>query len=606
MRKHILFALMALLAGFQLMNAVPARPGRFTVTQPDGTRITLQQHGDEWGHWLTNASGQMVRADEDGFYRVVPAVEAAAIRQKAVENRSLRRQARARAQARRAARVNSSGAPIAIGQKHFLVILVEFTNKSFSTSEDPNAAFTALLNEPGYSVNGGTGSARDFYYDNSHGVFEPIFDVYGPVQMDTTYAYYGQNDWNGDDRRPEEAIIQGCQKLDDQIDFTRYDNDGDGTVDLVFMYYAGQGEADGGNTNTIWPHQYEISSAGKHLELDGKVIDSYACTNEVNGWDGKMCGIGTACHEFGHAMGLPDFYDTDYSANGHAAGLFFFSTMDSGAYNNNGRTPPFFNFEERMLLGWLKETDYREFPKTGTYTIPSVDENVAYRTPTDMAGEYFVYECRGSNGWDAGLAAHGMVVYHVDKSNRTVNLAYGSSTAADLWANWQINNSINENGSHPCFYVVPAADPSNLIYGHELYMGNYYFNDEYSPDLPFPGSKHVTDYTPVSWNGVESPITFSNISYADDVVSLRANVPSEDLDFVTIADAGSYHAGDRFTFGLVRPEEVEAPASVVWYYDDEPAGADSVTLTAGLHTVDARLTYADGRQAVVSLEFTVQ
>ena len=597
---------MALLAGFQLMNAVPARPGRFTVTQPDGTRITLQQHGDEWGHWLTNASGQMVRADEDGFYRVVPAVEAAAIRQKAVENRSLRRQARARAQARRAARVNSSGAPIAIGQKHFLVILVEFTNKSFSTSEDPNAAFTALLNEPGYSVNGGTGSARDFYYDNSHGVFEPIFDVYGPVQMDTTYAYYGQNDWNGDDRRPEEAIIQGCQKLDDQIDFTRYDNDGDGTVDLVFMYYAGQGEADGGNTNTIWPHQYEISSAGKHLELDGKVIDSYACTNEVNGWDGKMCGIGTACHEFGHAMGLPDFYDTDYSANGHAAGLFFFSTMDSGAYNNNGRTPPFFNFEERMLLGWLKETDYREFPKTGTYTIPSVDENVAYRTPTDMAGEYFVYECRGSNGWDAGLAAHGMVVYHVDKSNRTVNLAYGSSTAADLWANWQINNSINENGSHPCFYVVPAADPSNLIYGHELYMGSYYFNDEYSPDLPFPGSKQVTGYTPVSWNGVESLTTFSNISYANNVVTLRAHVPSEDLDFVTIADTGSYRTGDRFTFELVRPEGVEAPASVVWYYDDEPAGADSVTLTAGAHVIDARLTYADGRQGTLTLEIEVQ
>ena len=597
---------MALLAGFQLMNAVPARPGRFTVTQPDGTRISLQQHGDEWGHWLTNASGQMVRADEDGFYRVVPAVEAAAIRQKAVENRSLRRQARARAQARRAARVNSSGAPIAIGQKHFLVILVEFTNKSFSTSEDPNAAFTALLNEPGYSVNGGTGSARDFYYDNSHGVFEPIFDVYGPVQMDTTYAYYGQNDWNGDDRRPEEAIIQGCQKLDDQIDFTRYDNDGDGTVDLVFMYYAGQGEADGGNTNTIWPHQYEISSAGKHLELDGKVIDSYACTNEVNGWDGKMCGIGTACHEFGHAMGLPDFYDTDYSANGHAAGLFFFSTMDSGAYNNNGRTPPFFNFEERMLLGWLKETDYREFPKTGTYTIPSVDENVAYRTPTDMAGEYFVYECRGSNGWDAGLAAHGMVVYHVDKSNRTVNLAYGSSTAADLWANWQINNSINENGSHPCFYVVPAADPSNLIYGHELYMGSYYFNDEYSPDLPFPGSKQVTGYTPVSWNGVESLTTFSNISYANNVVTLRAHVPSEDLDFVTIADTGSYRTGDRFTFELVRPEGVEAPASVVWYYDDEPAGADSVTLTAGAHVIDARLTYADGRQGTLTLEIEVQ
>ena len=603
MRKHILFALMALLAGFQLMNAVPARPGRFTVTQPDGTRITLQQHGDEWGHWLTNASGQMVRADEDGFYRVVPAVEAAAIRQKAVENRTLRRQARAQAQARARRAPRANAAPIAIGQKHFLVILVEFTNKSFAAGEGTNAAFTALLNEPGYSVNGGTGSARDYYYDNSHGVFEPIFDVYGPVKMDTTYAYYGQNDWQGNDRRPEEAVIQGCQKLDDQIDFTRYDNDGDGTVDLVFMYYAGQGEADGGSATTIWPHQWEISSTGKHLELDGKVIDSYACTNEVNGWDGKMCGIGTACHEFGHAMGLPDFYDTDYDDNGQAGGLFTFSTMDGGAYNNNGRTPPYFNIEERILLGWLDRNEViLPFAKSGTYTIPSVHEDIAYMTPTDKEGEYFVYECRGSNGWDASLPGHGMLVYHVDKSDRNV---FNWATAQALWDEWNDSNSINANGNHPCFYIIPAPDQDNLKYGYTSGFYSSFDEETYGPKIPFPGKDRVTSYTPKSWNGVEGLTTFSNIAYANDVVTLRANVPSEDLDFVTIADAGSYHAGDRFTFELVRPEEVEAPASVVWYYDDEPAGADSVTLTAGTHVVDARLTFADGSQQVLTLEIEV-
>ena len=596
MRKRILFALIALFAGFQLMNAVPARPGRFTVTQPDGTRISLQMHGDEWGHWLSNASGQMVRADEDGFYRVVPADEAAAIRRQAVENRALRRQARAQARARRAARANA--APIAIGQKHFLVILVEFTNMSFKTSQDPNAAFTALLNEPGYSVNGGTGSARDFYYENSHGLFEPIFDVYGPVKMDTTYAYYGQNVGGvaGYDKRPEEAIIDGCKKLDDQIDFSRYDNDGDGTVDLVFMYYAGKGEADGGAATTIWPHQYELSSTGKHLELDGKVIDSYACTNEVSGIDGKMCGIGTACHEFGHAMGLPDFYDTDddsYECQETAGGLYSFSTMDSGSYNNDGRTPPYFNIEERVLLGWLDWDEVvREFPKSGTYTIPSVDENVAYMTPTDMDGEYFLYECRGSNGWDAYLPAQGMLVYHVDKSDRKV---FSWATARSLWDNWKETNSINAKGSHPCFYVIPAASQSSLNY-------SYYYEDR----MPFPGKDGVTSYTPKSWNGVESLITFSNISYANNVVTIQALVPSEDLDFVTIANAGSYHAGDRFTFELVRPEEVEAPASVTWYYDDEPAGADSVTLTAGTHVVDAYLTFADGSQQVLTLEIQVQ
>ena len=597
MKKHLILALVALLAGYQMMTAIPARPGRTVYIQPDGTSIVIQRHGDEFGHWTTDASGRLVVESPDGFYRPATGITVEQIQRNAATRRAAARKNRA---ARRA-----SG-HIAVGQKHFLVILVEFSNLEFKRNAgEPNALFDNLMNQIGYSYNGGTGSARDYYYENSHGYFEPVFDVYGPVKMDTTYAYYGKNNYNGDDTRPEEAIIDACRKLDDEIDFTRYDNDGDGEVDLVFMYYAGKGENDGGNTNTIWPHQWEISSSGKYLNLDGKTIDSYACTSELNG-SGQMCGIGTACHEFGHAMGLPDFYDTDYADNGQAAGLFFFSTMDGGGYNNDGRTPPFFNIEERILLGWLDGSAIREFPTSGTYTIPSVDENVAYKTLTDKEGEYFVYECRGSNGWDAGLSAHGLVVYHVDKSNRTVKLSYGSATARSLWEDWEAYNSVNENGSHPCFYVVPAADQDNLLYGHYLYAGYYYFDYSLSGNIPFPGSAKVTSYTPKSWNGVESDIYFKNIAYSNDTATLMAVLPYDGLDYCTIADAGTYRAGERFTFELVHPEVVEAPASVVWYYDDEPAGADSVTLTAGAHVVDAHLMYADGRQAVLTLEIEVE
>ena len=601
MKKNLILALIALLAGYQIMTAIPAYPGRIVYTQPDGTKIVIQRHGDEFGHWTTDGFGRLVAESPDGFYRPNTDISVDQILRNAANRRAAAGQMRA---ARR-----SSGKHIALGQKHFLVILVEFSNKQFSTSDDPNAAFNALLNQHGYSVNGGTGSARDFYYDNSHGLFEPVFDVYGPVQLDTTYAYYGQNNERGEDKRPEEAIIDACKKLDGEIDFTRYDNDDDGFVDLVFMYYAGKGEADGGPTNTIWPHQWELTSAGQTLILDGKQIDSYACTNEVvssGALSGKMCGIGTACHEFAHAMGLPDFYDTDYAVNGQAAGLFFFSPMDSGAYNNEGRTPPFFNIVERIMLGWLDEDVYRDFPGAGTYTIPSVDENVAYRTLTDMDGEFFVYECRGSNGWDASLKSHGLVVYHVDRSDREVKLRYGSSPARDIWEYWRVYNSINENGSHPCFYIVPSADQDNLLYGHFMYYGNYYFDDAYSGGIPFPGSEKVTAFTPKSWNGVEGDFSFKDIAYSRDMVALKAFTTYDGLDYCTIADAGSYKAGDRFTFDLFRPEELEAPVSVIWYYDDEPAGADSVTLTAGPHTVDARLTYADGRQAVLTLEIDVK
>ena len=583
MKKHLILALVALLAGYQMMTAIPARPGRTVYVQPDGTRIVIQRHGDEFGHWTTDASGRLVAESPDGYYQPVAGISVEQIRRNAATRRAAARQNRA---ARRA-----SG-HIAVGQKHFLVILVEFSNLEFKKdSGEPHALFDALLNEVGYSFNGGTGSARDYYYDNSHGGFEPIFDVYGPVKLDTTYAYYGKNDWSGNDSRPEDAVIDACRKLDEEIDFSRYDNDGDGEVDLVFMYYAGKGENDGGNSNTIWPHQWEISSAGKSLTLDGKTVDTYACTSELDG-SGSLCGIGTACHEFGHAMGLPDLYDTDYEDNGEAGGLYSYSLMCGGGYNNNGHTPPYFNFEERMFLGWLEEKDYLEFGNTGTYTIPSIDENVAYRTFTDKDGEYFIYENRSKTGWDAYLPGEGLIVYHADKSSRQVRLSYGSATAHDLWYNWEEYNSINENGSHPCFYIVPAASQSSLNYAYESRM-------------PFP-YQNVTSYVPKSWNGVEGDITFSGIARSKGMVTLTATLPYDGLDYCTIADAGSYRAGDRFTFELVRAEEIPAPASVVWYYDDEPAGADSVTLTTGTHTVDARLTYADGRQSVLTLEIEVE
>ena len=315
--KKITSILIILAFSLSLM-AKPARPGFFPYTQPDGSTVLIQRHGDEWGHWTTNKAGEVVRMDEDGFYRVVEGMTA----DMATQAASIRRKAM-----RQMVSASRSKAPIALGQKHFLLVMVEFSDLSFKI-DNPNQAFSDMLNQPGYSSNGASGSARDYYYDNSHGVFEPIFDVYGPVTLSQKMSYYGGNDSSDNDKNPEQAVKEACQIIDGSVNFADYDLDGDGEVDLVYMVYAGKGEADGGSEDTIWPHQWELSFAGINLILDGKKISRYACGSELNG-SGNLDGLGTICHEFGHAMGLPDFYDTDYDTNGQGRTLLDYRRMPS-------------------------------------------------------------------------------------------------------------------------------------------------------------------------------------------------------------------------------------------------------------------------------------
>jgi M6 family metalloprotease-like protein len=116
-------------------------------------------------------------------------------------------------------------------------------------------------------------------------------DVYGPVTLDNNYAYYGQDyGGEGNDRYSGDVIIEACQKMDSEIDFSQYDWNNDGDVDFVYVVYAGKGQADGGDANTIWPHSYDIESSRyygnctyseKQCKFDGKRVQSYAVMSSV-------------------------------------------------------------------------------------------------------------------------------------------------------------------------------------------------------------------------------------------------------------------------------------------------------------------------------------
>lgn len=611
MRKYnILTTILSIISVAIAADAIPARHGTFTYTQPDGTVITLRRMGDEFAHWTLDSSGRIVEMDSDGFYRpsgLTPQMRLAAGKERRVSAEAQRMSVRA----------NSSAS---MGTHHIPVVLVNFSDLSFKTSS-PQSKFDALLNEEGYSTGGATGSVRDFYVQNSHGLYTPVFDVYGPVTLENDMAYYGGNS-QGSDKAPELALYHACQILDDEVDFSQYDSDGDGIVDMFLFYYAGYSEAEGGPANSIWPHQWSVqyssNSSARNAKFDGVKLGNYFCTSELQGATGsKMCAIGPTCHEFGHSLGLPDFYDTDYSTNGIAGGMYEYSTMCDGPYNNDSRTPPYFNFIERSMLEWC-DADAEEIT-SGSYTLGGVDSNLALISYTDTEGEYFIYECRDGSGWDAPIHS-GLLVYHVDKSSRKVSLGTGGSTTAkNLWEKWSTYNYINGNGSHPCGYIIAAADQGNLMFGYQYYSsyGEYYYNSYlYGSQIPFPGSKKVTEYSPVDWDGNETLVYLSDISYSDGTVSFTAvsyresegggEMALSSMGYASIEESSaSYTAGKQYTFSLAAAEG-DAPESVTWYLDGEAQSSSDITLKKkGEHIVSAELIYSDGRREIIDRQVSV-
>ena len=469
------------------LTALPARRGGVQYIQPDGSRLEIFLHGDEWGHWVTDREGRLLDVDADGFYRLSTRSLSQVRREVARQGRLLRRQ---RDLKLRASSVD--GDKRTVGSHRVPVVLVEFQDKEFSVAA-PRTAFLNMLGQKGYDVGGATGSVWDFFNDNSHGLYNPIFEVFGPVKLSKNMAAYGKN--NADTGRdqfpgPELALVEACTKLDSEMDFSLYDENLDGEVDMILFYFAGYDEAEGGPSDAIWSHQWHVQSSpdqkARSTVLDGVRLGSYFCTSELSGSSGTvMGGIGSTVHEFSHHLGLPDFYDTDEQENGYASGLYYFSTMSNGLYNNEGRTPPYFNTEELRMLDWLEEDAVKDLPD-GEVSLPGIWNREAFRIPTSTEGEYFLVEYRDGTGWDAPLP-RGLAIYHADHSERIV---LGDYTARYLWDGWRGTNLVNAVGEHPCFYIIPSSAPASLDYGGG------------AGGVLFPGTSKVSSFQPIDWENV--------------------------------------------------------------------------------------------------------
>jgi len=312
-----------------------------------------------------------------------------------------------------------------------MVVLVAYADCDFSM-ENPQEYYQQLFNEQGYAVNGTKGCVADYFRDQSGGLFNLSFDIYGPVKVSaSSKVTTGRN-------YALAAIREATQRLVDslQIDFVQYDWYDNKTVPQIIYILAGLSGNMTGNDGYMWPNTSSFSTI---TTADGYRLSNYSASAELF-VAGRYCGLGTICHEFSHSLGLPDIYPT--SNNGGYSVVDEWDLMDGGNFVRNGWCPPNYTALEKMLMGWLTPVELDE-PTTVTNMKPVSEGGDAYLVRhTD--NEYYLLENRQWTGWDSYLPGKGLVVYHVD---------YNESA-------WR-GNSVNNSKTHRRFQLVNA---DNLDY----------------------------------------------------------------------------------------------------------------------------------------------
>lgn len=474
------------------------------VTQPDGTTLQVYQHGDEHFNWYSTQDGAILVRGQNTFFIAAIDKFGHITASKQVAHEENRRQAtekklvdaqakklffeqantllQTRAMRREPVKSDKTYFPHT-GSPKAIVILAAYQDTPF-TLPNPRKSFQQFLNGKGQPLDYGHGenknasSVQQYFKDMSFGTFSPQFDIYGPVTLPHELAYYGGTDPNGGGEKFTELITDACKLMDDSLDFSAYDANNDGYVDLVYVVYAGYGQNMGAKNETMWPKAGTIYPS---LTLDGKKVYRSGISNELIGNENSpeqkwISGIGLFCHEFSHCMGLPDFYPTLASARGDNQGMEAWSLMDDGEYTDNGWCPTAYTAWEREAMGWM---GIEELQDAQQVTLKNIDDGgKAYRIYTDKeksTKEYYIIQNIQNKRWNSRLGGHGMMVYHVNYDVQAFSLG---------------GNSVNNVKGKPRMTVIPA---DGLLFSS--YNNNRpKYKKQLKGDL-FPGTDNVTELT---------------------------------------------------------------------------------------------------------------
>ena len=350
------------------------------------------------------------------------------------------------------------------------VILIEFDELTDEASDDtkfskenPAEYYDRLFNEPGFSERHSKGCVADYYREQSGGLLNLSFDVYGPITVHQKAQPYDAPD---DKTRNygRASFIEATNKVIDanpDINWKQYDWNGDGYVNqVIYVYACYSGNTGQTSYGYIWPNTSTFSAI---TAPDGTKIRDYSSSGER--WPTSsviLCGLGTICHEFTHSLGLPDLYRTDISVI-----LDMWDLMDGGNFTNYGFCPPNYTPMEKILLGWKEPEELTE-----PTTVQGLEYGKVYKI-SNTENDYYLLENRPQKGWDEGVPGKGLCVYHVIWN-------------AEKWSSNKVNNGDVQG------YTLVHADGldyyqwKELLGGKIKYAKNGMMNNLALSTTPFP------------------------------------------------------------------------------------------------------------------------
>jgi immune inhibitor A len=273
---------------------------------------------------------------------------------------------------------------------NLLILLIEFDDfkatdikKEFTDmyydEYTPEHYDKMLFDKEGYAGPNGEKliSMKRFYEEQSGGSYSvggQVSSYWYKAKHDA--AYYGGNNSNDNDSNPGELIKEALAQAakDPSINLADFDQNGDQFIDQLMVVHSSVGEEAGGGElaeDAIWSHKSSIYDV-----IDGKAYyhkipdtDYYAYGYTIQPADGAA---GVFTHEFGHALGLPDEYDTIYSGAGEA--VSYWSIMSSGSWA--GSIP---GTEPTGFSAWSKEFLQASMPgsnwlNSGSVSLEDIDK----------------------------------------------------------------------------------------------------------------------------------------------------------------------------------------------------------------------------------------